>query len=160
MSICKRLYSFLFLIFLNNLITLIVFFDSLSLNSLTNSAFNWSKICLLILLVSFLDGLMGLVVGWLIKFSLCFFKVTQELNVPFLSILSYISACFCKLDTFSVDFCFKVFICRFHLLFYRWLQWHYSKGFYCRSCSICPYWMSCLQEFVSFLMPALFYIFT
>ena len=55
--------------------------------------FIWSN-CLLIHPILFLDEFMSLVVGWFIKFSLWFFKVLKELQVPFISILSNISACF------------------------------------------------------------------
>ena len=57
---------FLLLIFSNHLITPMVFFNSFTLNLLTNFEFIWSNICLLILPISFLDGFMSLVVGWLV----------------------------------------------------------------------------------------------
>ena len=85
------------LIFWNHLITFTVFCHSFMLNLLSNSVFIWSKMCLLILLISFLDQFMSLVVGWFAKFSLWSFKVKMELPVPLISILPNISACFANL---------------------------------------------------------------
>ena len=98
---CK---SLLLLIFLHYLIRPIVFFHSFTLNSQTNFVFIWSNIYLLILPVSFLDGFMNLVVGWLVKFSLWCFRVTEELPVPIISILFNISACFANLIHFLLIF--------------------------------------------------------
>ena len=81
MSRCKNLCNLLLLIFLNHLITLIVFFHSFALNLLTNSVFSWSNICLFIRPISFLDGFMSLVVGWLVKFSLWSFKFAKQANI-------------------------------------------------------------------------------
>ena len=80
MSRCKNLCNLLLLIFLNHLITLIVFFHSFALNLLTNSVFSWSNICLFIRPISFLDGFISLVVGWLVKFSLWSFRVGTKVN--------------------------------------------------------------------------------
>ena len=66
----ENLYNLLLLIFLNHLITLIVFFHSFTLNLLTNSAFIWSNICSLILAISFLDGFMSLVFDKFFQFDI------------------------------------------------------------------------------------------
>ena len=46
------------------------------------NVFIWSKICSLILSISFLDGFTRLVVWWFIKFPLWSFKVTKDLLAP------------------------------------------------------------------------------
>ena len=71
--------------------TLAGFFHSFTFNISHSLEFIWSKICLLILPISFLAGLMSLV-GWFKKFALWSFKVTKQLSVPFASTLSSIFA--------------------------------------------------------------------
>ena len=82
--------DFYFQFFLNQLITLAVFFHSFTFNVSHSLEFIWSKICLLILPISFLVRLMSLVVGWFKKVSLWSFKVTKKLDMPFTSTLSNI----------------------------------------------------------------------
>ena len=50
--------------------------------------FSWSKVCLLILPISFLHIFISIVVKWSIKFFLWTFKVIKELLVPLTRILS------------------------------------------------------------------------
>ena len=52
---------------------------------LTNSMFDWFKICWLILLISYLDEFMSLVVGWFINFFLWSFKSNKWI-VPFIQV--------------------------------------------------------------------------
>ena len=84
--------DFYFQFFWNQLITLAVFFHSFTFNISHSLEFIWSKICLLILPISFLVGLMILVVGWFKKVSLWSFKVKKKLDVSFTSTLSNIFA--------------------------------------------------------------------
>ena len=142
------MYSFLLLIFLNQLITLAVFFHSFTINLQISSVFNWSKIYLLLLPTSFLDRFMSLVVGWFIKITLWSFKVTKELHVPFISILSNMSACFtCLIPSLLI------FV---PMLLFAFLQVVLMAFFQSCSYSICTYWMSSLRELASSLMSALF----
>ena len=69
-----------------------MFFHSFTFNISHSLEFIWSKICLLILPISFLAGLMSLVRGWFKKFALWSFKATKQLAVPFTSTLSSIFA--------------------------------------------------------------------
>ena len=69
-----------------------MFFHSFTFNISHSLEFIWSKICLLILPISFLAELMSLVRGWFKKFALWSFKVTKQLAVPFTSTLSSIFA--------------------------------------------------------------------
>ena len=85
-NLCELLLS----IFLNQLITLAVFFNSFTFKISHSLEFIWSKICLLIFPISFLAGLMSLVVGWFKKFALWSLKVIQQLAGPFTSALSSI----------------------------------------------------------------------
>ena len=87
-NLCELLLS----IFLNQLITPAVFFHSFTFNISYSLEFVWSKICLLILPISFLAGLISHVVGWFKKFALWSFKVIKQLAVPFTSTLSSIFA--------------------------------------------------------------------
>ena len=66
--------------------------------------FIWSKIHLLIRSISFLDGFMAHAVAWLIKFTLWPFKVTKELPVSFISVLSDVFPCFANLTPFLLIF--------------------------------------------------------
>ena len=85
------MWTFIFA-FVNQLITLAVFFHSFTSNISHSSEFIWSKICLLILLISFLARLLSLVVGWFRNFALWSFKVIKQSAVPFTSTLSSIFA--------------------------------------------------------------------
>ena len=92
MSNISNLCELLLPTFLNQLTTLAVFFHSFIFNISHILEFIWSKICLLILPISFLAGLMSLLLGWFKKFALWSFKVTKQLAVSFTSTLSCIFA--------------------------------------------------------------------
>ena len=85
---------FLGVLLLNQLMTSVVFFHSLSFSFFHEQMLILSNVDFLILLVSFLAGFINLVVGWLTKFSLWSFKVIKQLIVPLISILSNILARF------------------------------------------------------------------
>ena len=86
----RNLCGLLLSIFLNQLIRLVVFFHSFTFNISHNLEFIWSKICLLILPISFLAGLTSLVVGGSQNFTVWSLKMIKQLAVPFKSILSSI----------------------------------------------------------------------
>ena len=90
MSVIRNLCELLFSIFLNQSITPAVFFHSFTFNIWHSLEFIWSRIWLLVLPISFLAGLMSLVVGWFEKLALWSFKVIKQLAVPFTSTLSCI----------------------------------------------------------------------
>ena len=90
MWVIRNLCELLFSIFLNQSITPAVFFYSFTFNIWHSLEFIWSRIWLLVLPISFLAGLMSLVVGWFEKLALWSFKVIKQLAVPFTSTLSYI----------------------------------------------------------------------
>ena len=90
MSNIRNLCELLFSILWKQSITLAVFFHSFTFNISHSLEFIWSRICLLILPISFLAGLMSLVVGWFKKFTLWSFKVIKQLAVLFTSTLSSI----------------------------------------------------------------------
>ena len=81
-------------IFSNELITSVVFFQSLSFNFSRNQMLILSNTVLQILPISFFAGFNNLVVGWFTKLSLWSFKVKKQVLVPLISILSNISARF------------------------------------------------------------------
>ena len=119
----------------------LAFFHSFTLNLQTNFEFIWFNICLLILPISFLDGFMSLIVGWLVKFSFWSFRVIKELKVPFISVLSNI------LLVLRIWYllCWFLFQCSY-LLFYNLFWWHFSKGFDSCFYAIFTYWMFCLRD--------------
>ena len=90
MWVIRNLCELLFSIFSNQSITPAVFFHSFTFNIWHSLEFIWSRIWLLVLPISFLAGLMSLVVGWFEKLALWSFKVIKQLAVPFTSTLSCI----------------------------------------------------------------------
>ena len=80
--------NFRFQCFLNQLITFAVFSYSFIFNASHSLEFNWSKICLLILRISFSAGLMSLAVGWFKKLALLSFKVIKQFALLFTLTLS------------------------------------------------------------------------
>ena len=102
--------------FLKQLITFAVFFHSFTFDISHSLEFIWSKFCLLIRPISFLTGLMSLVVEWFKKFAWWSFKEIKQLAVSFPSILSsifvsltyLIPSQFILLDISLLDFLYVV----------------------------------------------------